>query len=109
GPTFRLVDSTATAGYFVCFPVWSLDGCHTNTRWPRQSIYIHRFIREFTRRVCKPSPKWPDITPGTTSPNGPDFAASGSKSKTVINIDDGDVGRKEKHLSWTPDEDVRLV
>ncbi|CAN6194517.1 unnamed protein product [Urochloa humidicola] len=43
------------------------------------------------------------------SPNGPNFAASGSKGKIVINIDDGDVVRKEKCLSWMADEDVRLV
>jgi hypothetical protein len=27
----------------------------------------------------------------------------------VISIDDGEDARKEKRLSWTPDEDVRLV
>ncbi|RLM74995.1 hypothetical protein C2845_PM15G11070 [Panicum miliaceum] len=44
--------------------------------------------------------------PVSISPKGPDFAASGSKDKTDINIDDGDVVRTEKRLSWMPDEDV---
>ncbi|CAN6349376.1 unnamed protein product [Urochloa humidicola] len=43
------------------------------------------------------------------SPKGPKFAASDSKDKTVIDIDDGDMVRTEKRLSWMPDEDVRLV
>ncbi|CAL4907530.1 unnamed protein product [Urochloa decumbens] len=47
--------------------------------------------------------------PVSHSPKGPKFAASGSKDKTVIDIDDGDVVRTEKRLSWLPDEDVRLV
>ena len=32
-------------------PVWSLDGCCTNTRWPRQSKYIQRSIREVNKIV----------------------------------------------------------
>ncbi|XP_062232987.1 uncharacterized protein LOC133930369 isoform X2 [Phragmites australis] len=34
-------------------------------------------------------------------------AASGLKAKPIINIDDGDDVRTEKHLSWMPDEDLR--
>jgi len=37
------------------------------------------------------------------------YAASSKKGKNVINIDDGEGDRKEKHLPWTQDEDVRLV
>ncbi|RLM73120.1 uncharacterized protein C2845_PM15G04770 [Panicum miliaceum] len=47
--------------------------------------------------------------PVSDSPKGSDFAALGSKDKTDINIDDGDVVRTEKRLLWMPDEDVRLV
>jgi hypothetical protein len=36
-------------------------------------------------------------------------ASSSLIGKTVIDIDDGEEVRKEKRLSWMPDEDVRLV
>ncbi|RLM70363.1 hypothetical protein C2845_PM17G07300 [Panicum miliaceum] len=47
--------------------------------------------------------------PATHSNPITERASSSSKGKTVIDIDDGEEVRKEKRLSWTPDEDVRLV
>ncbi|KAL6843208.1 hypothetical protein ACP4OV_026921 [Aristida adscensionis] len=88
--------------YFVRFPIWSLDG-------PRQSIYIQRSIRASLSGYVSLLQNGQTSLPVSDSPKGPDFAASGSKDKTVINIDDGDVVRTEKRLSWMPDEDVRLV
>ncbi|RLM93696.1 hypothetical protein C2845_PM08G10760 [Panicum miliaceum] len=47
--------------------------------------------------------------PATQSNPITERASSSSKGKIIIDIDDGEEVRKEKRLSWMPDEDVQLV
>ncbi|CAL5034287.1 unnamed protein product [Urochloa decumbens] len=52
-------------------------------------------------------PPWPPTAPATDS--GTQHGKSRSKAKSFINIDDGDEVRTTKRLTWSPDEDLRLV
>ncbi|KAF0935982.1 hypothetical protein E2562_037745 [Oryza meyeriana var. granulata] len=64
------------------------------------------FLQSGQQHVTFPPP-WPLVAPATDS--GTQHAKSRSKSKPVINIDDGDDVRTAKRLTWEADADLRMV